>query len=91
MIAAYSKRLNGPDDVALPAARAWSVWEDSTAKLIPDPAFIARSEDDKFALYVSTLALLTCCAIARIEAHYFANLGFMPDGHLIKKEQIDKM
>jgi len=48
---AYHRRLCGDDEqVALEAARKWSVWEDSTAKLIPDPAFIARSEDDKFAL-----------------------------------------
>jgi proline iminopeptidase len=48
---AYYRRMCDSDPaVSLPAARRWSVFEDSTAKLIPDPDLIARSEDDKFAL-----------------------------------------
>lgn len=78
---AYFRRMCSEDkEEALAAARLWSVWEDSTAKLIPDPEFIARSDDDVFAL-----------AIGRIEAHYFTNYGFMPDGHLVSEEQISKM
>lgn len=81
LMKAYYDRMTGDDaEVAQKAARAWSVWEDSTAKLIPDPAFIARSEDDEFAL-----------AIGKIESHYFVNYGFMPDGHLIAEKQISKM
>jgi proline iminopeptidase len=30
-------------------------------------------------------------AFASIECHYFVNAGFFPEGHLIKKEQLDKM
>lgn len=81
LMRAYYERMTGSDaKVAQEAARAWSVWEDSTAKLIPDPAFIARSEDDEFAL-----------AIGKIESHYFVNYGFMPDGHLTAEDQISKM
>lgn len=81
LMRAYYERMTGADPAAAQAAaRAWSVWEDSTAKLIPDPAFIARSEDDEFAL-----------AIGKIESHYFVNYGFMPDGHLTAEDQISKM
>lgn len=81
LMRAYHGRMTGPDPrAARAAARAWSVWEDSTAKLRPDPALIARSEDDAFAL-----------AIGRIESHYFVNYGFMPDGHLTAEDQISRM
>lgn len=37
-------------------------------------------------------SLLTIRAFASIECHYFVNGGFFPkDGHLITKEQLDKM
>jgi hypothetical protein len=34
---------------------------------------------------------LIISAIGRIEAHYFVNYGFMPDGHLTSEEQISKV
>ena len=66
LLGAYHRRLTDPDPaVRLAAARAWSVWEGSTSKLYPDPAFAAHYEEDAVAL-----------AMARIECHYFVNRGF---------------
>lgn len=66
MIAAYYRRLISPDaHVRMQAARAWSVWEGSTSKLLPDPTLIERFGEDRFAE-----------AFARIECHYFVHGGF---------------
>lgn len=67
MLAAYHRRLTGPDAaLALEAARHWSVWEASTSHLHVSSATIDRFGADTFAL-----------AFARIEAHYFVNDAFM--------------
>jgi proline iminopeptidase len=66
-VGAYHRRLTGPDpDVALQAARLWSIWEGSTSHLYPSQSTVTRFGADRFAL-----------AFARIEAHYFVNHGFM--------------
>jgi proline iminopeptidase len=66
LIAAYNRRLTGPDpEVRLAAAKAWSVWEGSTITLLPNRELAANHADDDFAL-----------AFARIENHYFVNRGF---------------
>lgn len=66
LMGAYYRRLTGDDhQVALAAARAWSVWEGATSFLLPDPEHIRHSGEDEFAL-----------ALARIESHYFVNRGF---------------
>ncbi|NJN29990.1 MAG: prolyl aminopeptidase [Synechococcales cyanobacterium RM1_1_8] len=66
LVAAYHKRLTSHDPkIRLEAARAWSMWEGSTSKLIPDPSLIAETGQDEFAV-----------AFARIECHYFINGGF---------------
>ena len=49
----------------LEAAKAWSIWESSTSKLIPDDSLIEKFGQDTFAV-----------AFARIECHYFINSGF---------------
>ncbi|KAK7690900.1 hypothetical protein QCA50_006002 [Cerrena zonata] len=78
---AYHAQLNSEDaDVRLRAARAWSKWEMATSKLYVDPSYIARAEEDEFAL-----------AFARIENHYFVNDGWMRDGQLLEKQEIDKI
>lgn len=65
-LSAYHKRLASSDPaIHMPAARAWSVWEGSTSKLMPDEAFAASFGADA-----------TTLAFARIEAHYFVNKGF---------------
>lgn len=71
MVRAYYGRLTSADrETRMEAARAWSTWEGSTSRLIPDPELIARTGEDAFAE-----------AFARIECHYFINRGFFEDDH----------
>jgi proline iminopeptidase len=80
MVSAYYKRLTSDDQVVrLEAARAWSVWEGSTSKLLPDTKMIENFGDAEFAV-----------AFARIECHYFMNNSFFAtDNYLI--ENVDKI
>ncbi|OSD06392.1 proline iminopeptidase [Trametes coccinea BRFM310] len=81
MITAYHAQLNSVDDeTRLRAARAWTKWEMYTSKLYVDPARVAEAEKNDFAN-----------AFARIENHYFVNDGFMRDGQLLEKQEIDKI
>lgn len=74
LVAAYRRRLTGDDRAAqIAAARAWSVWEGETIRLLPDPALSATHDADDFAL-----------AFARIENHYFVHGGWLEDGQLIR-------
>jgi proline iminopeptidase len=71
---AYAQRLLSEDPaVNLPAAKAWSIWEGATSKLIPDPDFIASYGDEA-----------TTLAFARIECHYFLNRGWMEEAQLLR-------
>jgi len=66
LMSAYHRRLTSADPtVRVESARAWSTWEGATSFLLQDPAHIASSGEDEFAL-----------AFARIENHYFVNGGF---------------
>lgn len=74
LMAAYRKRLVGTDRSAqLEAAKAWSVWEGQTIRLLPDAANKAKHEEDDYAL-----------AFARIENHYFVHAGWLEEGQLIR-------
>ncbi|WP_008308699.1 prolyl aminopeptidase [Leptolyngbya sp. PCC 6406] len=78
LVAAYYRRLTSEDQqTRLTAARAWSIWEASTSKLIPDPALVDKFREDTFA-----------AAFARIECHYFVNRGFFKcDRYLLDHTQ----
>lgn len=80
MLAAYYRRLTSADEaVRIAAARAWSIWEGSALKLIPDQSLIDDFSEPHKAL-----------ALARIEAHYFMNKAFFTsDNYLL--ENIDKI
>jgi len=66
LVAAYYRRLTSSDPaVRQAAARAWSVWEGRTSKLLPSEDMVNRYGEDEFAL-----------AFARIECHYFVHRGF---------------
>ncbi len=63
MLAAYYKRLTSDNEFErLKAARAWSTWEGSTMKLIPNPESIQSMSNDQISL-----------SLARAETHYFMN------------------
>lgn len=76
LLNAYYRRLTSLDlEVRLDAARAWSVWEASTSRLLQDPDLMARFGVDEFA-----------DAFARIECHYFVNKGFFePEDQLLRQ------
>ena len=66
LLSAFYRRLTSEDaQTRQSAARAWSVWEGTTSKLIPDPELQNRFANAEFA-----------DAFARIECHYFINRGF---------------
>ncbi|MBE9126942.1 MULTISPECIES: prolyl aminopeptidase [unclassified Coleofasciculus] len=66
LLQAYYKRLTSPDlQTRLEAARAWSIWEASTSKLLQDSNLMQKFGQSQFA-----------DAFARIECHYFVNQGF---------------
>ncbi len=75
LLHAYYRRLTSADEATrLAAARAWSVWEGSTLRLIPDPKVIAEFDEPHKAV-----------ALARIECHYFVhNAFFATDNWLIE-------
>lgn len=73
LVAAYYRRLvaeDGPDRLEI--ARAWSRWEAATVSLLPDAA---REESGRDAAYAT--------AVARIEAHFFANQCWLTPGQLL--------
>ncbi len=78
MVGAYYRRLTSTDrNERIQAARAWSMWEGSTSRLVPDPDLVARTGETAFAE-----------AFARIECHYFINGGFFQDDdHLLQNLQ----
>src|SRR2546422_3927467 len=80
MVTAYYRRLTGADEEdKIAAARAWSIWEGTTSKMLFDPESIERFADPAFAL-----------AFARIECHYFMNnCFFKTENYLL--ENIDKI
>jgi len=74
LLHAYRRILTGEDHTAqIAAAKAWSVWEGETIRLLPDPDLSATHEADDFAL-----------AFARIENHYFVHGGWLEDDQLIR-------
>lgn len=75
LLEAYYRRLTSPDlETRMEAARAWSVWEASTSKLLPDESLIKKFSSDEFA-----------SAFARIECHYFINRGFFdPEDQILR-------
>lgn len=75
LIAAYRRRLTDPDPaVHTPAGVAWTVWENSTIRLIPDVTSIEAARNDAAA----------AIAFARIENHYFSHVGWLDEGQLIR-------
>jgi proline iminopeptidase len=80
MIGAYYRRLTSDDEaVRHEAAQAWSIWEASALKLLPDQKMIDEFSEPEKAL-----------ALARIECHYFVNNCFFEtDNYLL--EHVDRI
>ncbi len=71
LVSAYYKRLTSEqENVRLEACKAWSGWEGSTLRLLPDPATLATFTGDHFSQ-----------SLARIECHYFMNNAFFKTGN----------
>ncbi len=69
LVKAFYKRLTSDSkEVRAVAAKAWSVWEAATSKLLPDAGLRADFGRGEFA-----------DAFARIECHYFMNKGFFEE------------
>jgi len=80
MIRAYYRRLTSDDPaVCLEAARAWSIWEASALKLLPDQSLIDDFSGPDMAL-----------ALARIECHYFVNNSFFETENFLL-EHVDRI
>jgi len=81
MLAAYRARLTSEDAATrLAAATAWSVWEGVCAQLYNDARYAAHFADPAFSL-----------PFARIENHFFVHGGWMTDGQLLLKANVDKI
>lgn len=77
MVAAYYKRLTGENEIArMQAAKAWSVWEGRTANLQTKESVLSHFADP-----------YTAMSVARIEAHYFINQGFLEPNQLLRDAQ----
>lgn len=75
LLQAYWRRLtSADDDVALAAAKAWSIYEGSSCTLLPNPEFAAAFEEPDTAL-----------SVARLEALYFRECRFDPDDLLLRR------
>ncbi|MFU8849787.1 prolyl aminopeptidase [Micromonospora sp. SL1-18] len=67
VLAAYHRRLHGPDEAeARACAAAWGRWEAVNSSLRPDPGLLAHFTDERQAL-----------PIARILSHYAVHGGFL--------------
>lgn len=73
MMGAYHKRLTHPDRaVQAEAAAAWSQWEGDTISIRGPEARPSKFNEIDFAI-----------AFARIECHFFQNMGFFPEENWI--------
>jgi len=70
----FNKHVTGDDEeMKLKCAKAWTKWEMATCKLLVNEEQVSNAEDERFAIQ-----------FARIETHYFVNLGFFRDNQLLE-------
>ncbi len=80
LIQAFYKRLTSDnEETRKAAAKAWSIWEASTSKLVQDQDLMSAFGDDQFSQ-----------AFARIECHYFTNKGFFEEENFLLNN-VDKI
>ena len=68
----YKKLTSKKNEIKLPAAKAWAIWEGSISKLLPGENVEKEYGDAVFAL-----------SFARIECHYFVNNCFLPQNYIL--------
>ena len=74
LLSAYYRRLTSCDPtIHLPAAQVWCGYEESCSRLITEPGEPRSSP--------------AALAMARIEAHYMVNRGFLDEGQLLRDIQ----
>ena len=74
-IAAYYELLTGDNElIRMGAAKSWSLWEAHCATLRPSHDVVEQFSEPHKAL-----------ALARIEAHYFINKGFLSPNQIIEE------
>lgn len=74
MVSAFYQRLTSSNEIArMSAAKAWSVWEGRCSTLNPRHDALEHFSEPHLAL-----------AMARIEAHYFVNKGFMEPNQILR-------
>jgi proline iminopeptidase len=79
LLEAYWQRLTGPDhDLALEAAKHWSMYEGSCCTLLPNEEFTTEFAKPD-----------TAWAIARLEAHYLRNVKPEPETLLL--DRVDRI
>ncbi|MCG8672165.1 MAG: prolyl aminopeptidase [Pseudomonadales bacterium] len=79
LLQAYSKRLNGDDEITrMAAAKAWSCWEGSCATLKPSSSVMDHFTSPHTAL-----------SLAKMEVHYFLNHSFIKENQII--DQMDRI
>ncbi|PCG91455.1 Proline iminopeptidase [Penicillium occitanis (nom. inval.)] len=76
----YKYLLSSDVETRLAAARKWNTWDITIGSLIPDEKSFEKINDDQWSL-----------SHALLEAHYFANEGWIEDGQILRKENIDKI
>jgi proline iminopeptidase len=79
LLDAYWKRLTGDDrEVALAAAKVWSIYEGASCTLLPNDEFTEMFGDAEMAWN-----------LARLECHYFRNIHFEPETLLL--DRVDRI
>ncbi len=75
LLNAYYRRLTSDNEIArMSAAKALSVWEGRCSTLDPKPNVVDHYSDPHIAL-----------AMARLEAHYFVNEGFISSNQILEQ------
>lgn len=73
LVAAYYRRLTGPDELArMAAAKAWAGWEGNCSRLRPSTDVLKNITKQHNAL-----------ALSRIETHFFINRGFIEENQIL--------
>jgi proline iminopeptidase len=74
LLQAYHKRLTGENELLrMKAAKTWSIWEACISTLLPSKSLVERFVEPFKAI-----------SIARIEADYFMNKGYLEEDQLLK-------